>query len=122
MLNGFIEFAESIESWKTWTIDTNDVDYKMHLQFNDAVIECGEMNARNPISFDSCMKIIGPYSDQIHTRALTLRRFINSRLPENTQYIFGTGVVIVDAITGEVGYLKECNDTILEPGMEVIAD
>ena len=121
-LNGFIAFAESIETEKEWTIDTNDVDYRMHLQFNDAVIECGEMNARNPISFDSCMKIVEPYRDQLHTRALTLRRFIDPRMPENPQYIFGTGVVIVDVLTGEVGTLKDYNDTILESGVKVIAD
>lgn len=105
-LNGFIKFAESIETWKQWTIDTNDVDYRMHLQFKDVVIECGELNARNPITFDSCMKIVEPYREQLHTRALTLRRFIDPRLPENPQYIFGTGVVIVDVITGEVGDLN----------------
>jgi hypothetical protein len=105
-LNGFVKFAESIESWKTWTIDTNDVDYRMHLQFDDVVIEDGELNPRNPVSFDSCMKIVEPYKDKLHTRALTFRRFIDPRLPENPQYIFGTGIVTVDAITGEVGVLK----------------
>ena len=61
----------------------------MNLQFNDAVIECGELNARNPITFDSCMKIIEPYRSELHTGALTLRRFIDPRLPENPLYIFG---------------------------------
>ena len=106
-LNGFIEFAESIGTWKEWTIDTTDVDYVMYLNFKDAVIECGELNARNPVSFDSCMTIVEPYRDQLHTRALTLRRFIDPRLPQNPQYIFGIGTVIVDVITGEVSTLME---------------
>ena len=106
-LNQIIGFIDTIGTWKEYTIDTNDVDYRLHLQFKDAILECGELNARNPVTFDSCMKIIEPYRDRLHTRALTLRRFIDPRLPENGQYIFGPGILIVDVITGEVGTLKK---------------
>lgn len=104
-LNSFIAFAETISTWKTWTIDTNDTDYRMHLIFEDLVIECGDFEARNPITFDSCMKIVEPYREQLNTRALTLRRFISPGTPDNAQYVFGTGTIIVDVVTGEVGTL-----------------
>jgi hypothetical protein len=90
-----------------YEIDTTDVDFCVYLRFSDAILECAEINARNPITFDSCMTIVEPYRDELHTRALTLRRFLDPREPENPQYIFGTGNVMVDVITGEVSSTKD---------------
>lgn len=102
MMNDIMEFIGSIKTEKSFTIDTNDVDFRVHLIFHDNILECGEIYARNPITFDSCMNLVKPCKDQLHTRALTLRKFLDPREPENPQYIFGSGVVMVDAITGEV--------------------
>ena len=108
-----MEFIDMISTDKSYKIDTNETDFRVHLRFNDAILECGEINARNPITFDSCMKIVEPYKDQLRTRVITLRKFIDPRLPENPLYIFGNGILTVDAVTGEVGTLKESNDTVM---------
>lgn len=110
-MNEIVKFIESIGTWKEFAIDTTDVDYCVYLKFKDNVLECGELNARNPVTFDSCMTIAEPYREELHTRAFTLRRFVDPRLPENAQYIFGDGIMTVDAITGEVSSLHECEET-----------
>jgi hypothetical protein len=111
-LKKLVEYAEMISTWKEWSIDTTEVDYVMYLEFEDAVLECGELNARNPITFDSCMKIIEPVRNELYTKALTLRRFLDPREPENAQYIFGTGNVIVDVITGEISSVRNAENLL----------
>lgn len=113
-----MEFVETIGTWKEYTVDTTDVDYRVYLKFNDAVLECGELNARNPITFDSCMSIAKPYREDLRTRAFTLRRFVDPRMPENPQYIFGAGLLMVDVINGEVKTCNEMNDTTIDMGIK----
>lgn len=120
-MKSIMEFINSIGTEKYYEIDTTDVDFCVYLKFSDAILECAEINARNPITFDSCMTIVEPYRDELHTRALTLRRFLDPREPENTQYIFGTGNVMVDAITGEVSSTKD-NEAIKPIVFEQNAD
>lgn len=121
-VNSIMEFYESISTEKSYKIDTTDVDFKIHLIFHDNIIECGEINARNPITFDSCMTIVAPIKDQLYTRVLTIRRFLDPRMPENPMYIFGQGNVMVDVITGEL-MADETNEEIptvkFESGLEM---
>lgn len=69
---------------------------------NDYWLECMPMNARNAVNFDSCMTIIAPYRDQLNNCRMTFRRVLAPPFPENGQYIFGPGLIVVDAATGEI--------------------
>lgn len=102
MLNKIVDFANGIETEKEYTIDTNTLDYTMWLRFADVILECGPLAAHYPVTFDSCMSIMQPYRDQLHTRALTIRCLLEPGTPDNGLYIFGTGIYAVNAVTGEV--------------------
>lgn len=65
-------------------------------------LECMNMSAYNAVSFDSCMNIIEPYRDTLLTRAMTFRRVLAPPFPENGQYIFGVGILVVDSKTGQI--------------------
>lgn len=69
---------------------------------NDWWMECMPMDVRNPVMFDSCMAIINSYRCELPTRYLTFRRVLAPPFPENGQYIFGPGLLVVDAVTGEI--------------------
>lgn len=85
------------------------------LYINDYWLECLPMNARNAVDFDSCMTIIEPYRAGLGTRHLTFRRVLAPPFPENGQYIFGPGWLVVDAATGEIvdWDATNTNDTIV---------
>lgn len=65
-------------------------------------LECMDMNAYNAINYDSCMSIVEPYRSELKTRALTFRRVLAPPFPENGQYIFGTGILVVDSKDGHI--------------------
>lgn len=65
-------------------------------------MECMEMNARNKVSFSHCMDIHQDKIKELRTRYMTMRRILAPPFPENAQYIFGKGLMIVDAQTGEI--------------------
>jgi len=67
---------------------------------NDYWMECGVINARNAVTLDSCMKLIEPYRCMLPTRHLTFRRLIGPPFPEHGEFIFGNGMLFVDAATG----------------------
>lgn len=67
---------------------------------NDYWMECGVINARNAVTLDSCMKLIEPYRCMLPTRRLTFRRLIGPPFPEHGEFIFGNGMLFVDATTG----------------------
>lgn len=75
---------------------------------NDYWMECMPMNARNAVDFDSCMVIIEPYRSVLNNRRMTFRRVLAPPFPENGQYIFGPGLLVVDAATGAI---VDWNDT-----------
>lgn len=70
-------------------------------------LECMEMSAYNAVNFDSCMSIVEPYRSELKTRALTFRRVLAPPFPENGQYIFGTGILVVDSKDGHVESWKD---------------
>ena len=76
-------------------------------------MECMPMNARNAVNFDSCMSIIEPYRDTLNNCRMTFRRVLAPPFPENGQYIFGPGLLVVDAATGEIVDWDKTNDTIV---------
>lgn len=80
---------------------------------NDYWLECMPMNARNAVNFDSCMTIIAPYRDQLNNCRMTFRRVLAPPFPENGQYIFGPGLLVVDAATGEIVDWDKTNDTVV---------
>lgn len=65
-------------------------------------LECMDMNAYNAVNYDSCMRIVEPYRSELETRALTFRRVLAPPFPENGQYIFGTGILVVDSKDGHI--------------------
>ena len=69
---------------------------------NDYWLECMPMNAYNAVNFDSCMTIIEPYRGKLNNCRMTFRRVLAPPFPENGQYIFGPGLLVVDAATGEI--------------------
>lgn len=69
---------------------------------NDYWLECMPMNAYNAVDFDSCMTIIEPYRGKLNNCRMTFRRVLAPPFPENGQYIFGPGLLVVDAATGEI--------------------
>ena len=75
---------------------------------NDYWMECMPMNAYNAVDFDSCMVIIEPYRSALNNRRMTFRRVLAPHFPENGQYIFGPGLLVVDAATGAI---VDWNDT-----------
>lgn len=79
---------------------------------NDYWLECMPMNARNAVNFDSCMKIIEPYRADLNNCRMTFRRVLAPPVPENGQYIFGPGLLVVDAATGEIVDWDKTNDTV----------
>lgn len=77
-------------------------------------MECMPMNAYNMVDYDSCMHIIEPYRSDLNTRALTFRRILAPPFPENGQYIFGRGILIVDAGDGHVeSWTNETQESML---------
>lgn len=69
---------------------------------NDYWMECMPLNARNAVDFDSCMVIIEPYRSVLNNNRMTFRRVLAPPFPENGQYIFGPGLLVVDAATGDI--------------------
>ena len=96
-----------IEHWKDGKTDTTIV--------NDYWLECMPMNARNAVNYDSCMNIISSQRGSLRTRAMTFRRVLAPPFPENGQYIFGVGVLVVDSKTGEI---IDWNDEAKESGLK----
>lgn len=83
------------------------------LVVQDYWLECMPMNARNAVNFDSCMSIIEPYRDKLNNCRMTFRRILAPPFPENGQYIFGPGLLVVDAATGEIVDWDKTNDTVV---------
>ena len=85
-------------------------------------LECMDMTAYNAVNYDSCMRIIEPFRSELNTRALTFRRILAPPFPKNGQYIFGTGILVVDGVTGEIerwnniniSYISNTKDTIFD--------
>lgn len=82
------------------------------IMVQDYWMECMPMNARNAVNFDSCMSIIEPYRDRLNNCRMTFRRVLAPPFPENGQYIFGPGLFVVDAATGEIVDWDITNDTV----------
>lgn len=82
------------------------------IMVQDYWLECMPMNARNAVNFDSCMSIIEPCRDQLNDCSMTFRRVLAPPFPENGQYIFGPGLLVVDAATGEIVDWDNTNDTV----------
>ena len=80
---------------------------------NDYWMECMPMNARNAVDFDSCMIIIEPYRAVLNNRRMTFRRVLAPPFPENGQYIFGPGLLVVDAATGEIVDWDDTNEKMV---------
>lgn len=85
------------------------------MKVNDRWMECMPMDARNAVTLDSCLKIIADYRDSLNTRAMTFRRVLAPPFPENGQYIFGVGALVVDSKTGEI---VDWNDKAKESGLK----
>lgn len=82
------------------------------VKVNDIWLECSNINARNPITLDSAMKIAAPYIELLDTRHLTLRKVVGPPYPDHAEYIFGDGLMFIDASVGSVrGYIFE-EDTL----------
>lgn len=79
----------------------------------DYWLECMPMNVRNAVNFDSCMSIIEPYRGKLNNCRMTFRRVLAPPFPENGQYIFGPGLLVVDAATGEIVDWDKTNDTVV---------
>lgn len=85
----------------------------------DYWMECMPMNARNAVNYDSCMSLITDYRAKLRTRALTFRRVLAPPFPESGQYIFGPGILVVDAATGEItSWEEDVNESGLKSEME----
>lgn len=80
---------------------------------NDYWMECMPMNARNAVDFDSCMIIIEPYRAVLNNRRMTFRRVLAPPFPENGQYIFGPGLLVVDAATGAIVDWNEADTAMI---------
>ena len=80
----------------------------------DYWLECMPMNARNAVNYDSCMKIIEPYRANLNNCRLTFRRVLAPPFPENGQYIFGPGLLVVDAATGEIVNWDDNDETTVK--------
>ena len=78
---------------------------------NDWYMECMDMSAYNVVTYDSCMNIIKPYRPHLNTKALTFRRVLAPPFPENGQYIFGTGILVVDSNDGHVEQWDNIDET-----------
>lgn len=78
---------------------------------NDNWSECMAMTPNNPISLDSCLRMIGPYRCNLPTRKVTVRRRVGPPFPKHGEYIFGNGYVFVDSHTGEItSEVAECGE------------
>lgn len=78
---------------------------------NDHWMECMDMSARNPISFDSCMSMVEPYMCNLPTRKMTFRRRVGPPFPKHGEYIFGNGYLFVESHTGEINTnVPECGE------------
>lgn len=80
------------------------------LYIADYYLECQDMSAYNAVTYDSCMSIIAPYRHELKTRALTFRRILAPPFPENGQYIFGTGILVVDSNDGHIERWDEAGE------------
>lgn len=78
---------------------------------NDHWMECMNITARTPINLDSALKIAAPYRSMLNTRKLTYRRMVGPPFPKHAEYIFGNGMLFVDAVTGEI------RGTVLDEGL-----
>lgn len=78
---------------------------------NDWYLECMDMTAYNAVTYDSCMNIIKPYRPHLNTKALTFRRVLAPPFPEHGQYIFGTGILVVDSNDGHVEHWDNSEET-----------
>ena len=97
-----------IEHPKNGYTETPDTSY-----IHDQYLECMDMNAFNAVNWDSAMTIIASYRNELPTRFVTFRRVLAPPFPKNGQYIFGPGLLVVDAATGEVSsWVKSETDTI----------
>lgn len=79
-------------------------------KINDIWMECMAINARTPVTLDSVLKIADPYKEMLNTRMLTLRRLVGPPFPEHAEYIFGNGILFIDAVTGDVRLEEESED------------
>lgn len=69
---------------------------------NNHWLGCADMGGTRPISLDSCLSIIKPYTNNLPTRHLTFRRIMGPPFPMHGEYIFGHGLLFVDCHTGAI--------------------
>ncbi len=115
-MNAYVESIQTVfQIEDTCIIFRHNPDFTTDtLIVQDHWMECMPMDARNAVNFDSCMAIIAPYRLGLVTKYMTFRRVLAPPFPENGQYIFGPGFLVVDAKTGEIvdWDATNSNDTI----------